>query len=412
MSDAANMNRAATRIAKYKTAIWGELTAMANRLGATNLGQGFPSWEAEKFVKDAGMQAIAANLNQYTRSAGHMRLVQAVGTMYSSIFERTIDPLTEVLITNGATQALSDACRAYINPGDECIVFDPAYDSYVPQIELAGGLPVHVPLRKSGNSGSSSDYGIDFAELAAAITPRTKMVFINNPHNPSGKLFSREELQKLADLCIKHDLICLSDEVYEFMVFDKQKIVRIATLPGMWDRTITLGSAGKTYSVTGWKVGWTVGPPQLIRPMFLSHQYSCYSVNTPLQEAVAVAIEKSKEEGYFERFSQQLEVKRDRLCKILQNVGLEPTVPEGAYFVLADTSKIDFPLRDGLSRDFSFCYWLMEEIGVAAIPPSIFYAPEHAHLADNLVRFCFCKHDALLDSAEERLQKLKQFIKQ
>ncbi|KAF0853046.1 mitochondrial kynurenine-oxoglutarate transaminase [Andalucia godoyi] len=464
-------NRAAARLHGYQTAIWGELTAMSNRLGATNLGQGFPSWDAEPFLKDGAIKAIAGRdyassmalqrplgstnnpnsgvptqfpvvpLNQYTRSAGHMPLVNRVADMYTEILGCKIDPMTNVLITNGATQAIFNVTQALLNPGDEAIVIDPAYDSYAPCIELAGAKPVHVPLTRVEPHGpdkknpvlvdahspiaqcpTSAEFVLDAEVLERSVTPgKTKLIFVNNPHNPSGKLFSLAELTQIANIAIKHDLVVVSDEVYEFMIYPPvQKLARMASIPGMFERTVTFGSAGKTFSVTGWKIGWCVGPPSIIHPMFLHHQYTVYSVATPLQDAVSSAIANAPEHDYYARLIRTLREKRDKLCNVLHDVGLTPFVPEGAYFVLADTSRVRFPEDDvvkryeakgqKLSRDFAFAYWLMEEIGVAAIPPSIFYSPENKHLASNLVRFCFCKDDSILDAAATKLQKLRPFI--
>jgi aspartate/methionine/tyrosine aminotransferase len=242
-------------------------------------------------------------------------------------------------------------------------------------------------------------------ELEAAISPRTRLLIINTPSNPIGKVFDRAELHAIAQLVQKHDLLLLSDEVYEWMVYDDVPHTRIATLPGMWERTITLGSAGKTFSVTGWKIGWAIAPRPLAHAVLMAHQWIPYCVATPLQEAVAVAFEQAPRRGYFDELRTMYQAKRNKLMSALTNAGLPPIRPDGSYFILVDTSHLPAPSSLGQEpRDFAICRWLTAEIGVAAIPPSAFYSPEHKPLARDLARFCFCKTESVLEEAARRLQ--------
>lgn len=441
-------SRIADRVSKFSISVFGEFTALAQQHRAVNLGQGFPDFASPSFVRAAAVAALQADLTQYARSAGHPRLVHSVAGLYSRVFDRPIDALSEVLITNGATEAIQNACLAFLNPNEEAVVLGPHYDSYFPCIEMAQATPRCIPFRLRPSSAAASsaelrrtsaDWAIDWTEVESMIKPGvTKMVICNNPHNPSGKVYSAEELGQLARLCNKYNLLCLSDEVYEFMTYpeptgsntgqaaedanERGLALRIASFPGMFERTVTMGSAGKTFSVTGFKVGWNVGPSHLIKAMWQVHQYNVFSVATPLQEAVAHAIEQAPSvavdsgtgngTSYFAELRKMFIRKRDRLCDLLEQAGLPPVVPQGTYFVLADTSKIDFgynPSTDGPHRDFAFAKFLIKEIGVAAIPPSVFYPDEHKHLASNWARFCFCKKDEVIEAAGERLQQLRQF---
>lgn len=398
----------AQRVRGFGTTVFAEFTALANEHDAVNLGQGFPDFPAPDFIKEAAQEAIAQDLNQYTRSAGHLRLVKALADVYSPLFGRNLNALDEIVVTSGATEAIFATIQALVDPGDEVILIEPFYDSYPASVIMAGGTPVYVPLRPSGGANHSTQWVVDMDELAAAFTPRTRLLILNTPHNPVGKVFRRQELMAIADLVKKQDVLLLSDEVYEWMVYDQAQHVRIATLPGMWERTITLGSAGKTFSVTGWKVGWAIAPPPIARAIFMAHQWIPFTVPTPLQEAVAIAFEVAEERNYFNWLGKMYQAKRDKLLAALLETGLTPTVPEGSYFILVDGTPLDAHLPnhvqgDDEPRDFAVCRWLTSEIGVAAIPPTAFYSPNHKHLAEHLVRFCFCKTDAVLDEGSRRL---------
>lgn len=398
----------AQRVRTFGATVFAEFTALANATGAVNLGQGFPNFAAPDFVKEAAQTAIAADLNQYARSAGHPRLVNALAQVYSPLFGRTLDPMQEIVVTVGATEGIFATVQALVNPGDEVILIEPFYDSYPASVIMAGGTPVYVPLRGPAGSRSAAEWVLDMDELAAAVTPRTKLIMLNTPLNPLGKVYSRGELEALAAFVQAHNLTVLSDEVYEWMVYPPTGHVRIATLPGMWERTVTLGSAGKTFSVTGWKIGWAIAPPRLAHAVLMAHQWIPFAVSTPMQEAVAVALEQAGERGYFAWLGAMYQAKRDRLLGVLEEVGLTPMVPDGSYFIIVDTSTLDVPVPAGSRRDVAVCRWLTGEIGVAAIPPSPFYSGPHQHLTDQMARFTFCKTDDMLEEAARRLKKIRR----
>ena len=404
----------ASRVQSFAPTVFAEYTALAIKHDAVNLGQGFPNFAAPDFVKEAAQQAIAADLNQYTRSAGHPRLVNALATVYGPELERELDPMTEILTTVGATEGIFASIQALIEPGDEVILIEPFYDSYPASIIMAGGTPVYVPLRpaapQTGQVPTAGDWVLDPAELAAAFNDQTRMIILNTPQNALGKVYTRAELEMIGNLVQEHDAYALCDEVYEWIIYpdDSGNVerVRMATLPGMWDRTITLGSAGKTFSATGWKIGWAIAPAPIIHAITMGHQWIPFTVVTPLQEAIAVGMEQARTRGYFEELSQMYRTKRDYLLDVLAEVGLSSVRPDGSYFILTDSTNLDFPIEAGARRDESACRWLTKEIGVGAIPPSHFFSPANHHIPQNLIRFCFCKTDEMLEQAAERLQKL------
>lgn len=399
----------ATRVRSFGTTVFAEYTALAIEHNAVNLGQGFPNFAAPDFIKEAAQAAIAADLNQYARSAGHPRLVNALAATYGPLFGRELDPMQEIVVTVGATEGIYATIQALVDPGDEVILIEPFYDSYPASVIMAGGTPVYVPLRQQPNATHASQFALDMDELAAAISPRTRLLVINTPQNPLGKVFSRQELEQVAALAQQHDLLVLSDEVYEWMVYpalDGPPIqhVRMATLPGMWERTITLGSAGKTFSVTGWKIGWAIAPPHLAQAVFMAHQWIPFAVATPLQEAVGAALEEAPRQDYYSWLAKMYQAKRDKLLDVFNEVGLTPIRPDGSYFIIVDTRDLDVPVPDGTRRDVAVARWFTREVGVAAIPPSHFYSEAHQSLTENLARFCFCKTDETLDEAAQRLR--------
>ena len=387
--------RGAHRTRLFGETIFSEITALAVKHGAVNLGQGFPDFEPAAFVLAAARRAAADGANQqYARGPGHPELVQALADELSPTLDRQLDPMAEVTITVGATQGLFACIMALVDPGDEVILLEPFYDAYPADVALAGGTCRYVPLRP----GEAGGWALDPDELRAAFSARTKLLVLNTPHNPTGKVFSEEELDLIADLCKEFDALALCDEVYDQLLFDGMQHTRLASLPGMWERTVTLGSAGKTFSVTGWKIGWAVAPPELSLAVRRVHQWIPFTVATPLQIAVAAILRQAPIEGYYRWLREMYQAKRDRLVRILRDAGMEPSVPQGTYFVMADTRGMgDF------ADDAAFCRYLTTEVGVAAIPPGAFYCDDHRHLAHHFARFGFCKTDETLDEAATRL---------
>ncbi|MFQ5611830.1 MAG: methionine aminotransferase [Anaerolineae bacterium] len=384
------MSYMARRVENFGTTIFFEMTRLANQHRAINLGQGFPDFPAPDFVKQAATQAIRADINQYAPGNGRPRLRGAIARKMAEHYGLTVDPDTEITITHGATEAIFAAILGLVNPGEEVIVFEPFYDSYVPSIEIAGGIPRYYTLRPPG-------WSIDAEALAALFSDKTKLIIINTPHNPTGKVYSERELGLIAELCRAHDVIALTDEVYEHIIFDGQRQRPLATLPGMAGRTVTVSSLGKTFSVTGWKVGWTVAAPELNQAIFRGHQFIVYSGAAPLQEAAAIALETASD--YYAELATMYQTRRDFLAAALSQAGLKPIPPQGTYFIMVDIGDLGFP------DDVAFCRYLTTEVGVAAIPPSAFY--HNPADGARLARFAFCKTQEMLEAAAERLLKLR-----
>ena len=379
----------AARIAGIGTSIFTEITALAVEHGAANLGQGFPDFAAPEFVKEAAVRHIREDRNQYAASAGLPRLRRALADDYRRRWPQgpVVDPNAEVTVASGATELLHDALLAVIDPGDEVIVFEPAYDAYGPDVLMAAGTVRGVPLR-------APDWRFDPARLEAAVGPRTRALILNSPHNPTGKMFRREELEAIAALCQRHDLLVVADEVYSELVFGAPHL-SIATLPGMYERTITIDSMGKTFSVTGWKVGWAIAPPPLTAALRAVHQFVTFTNASPFQEALADILPIAARDGYYAGLRADYARRRDLLTTALRAAELEPLPIDGAYFLLADLRA------RGVTDDVAFCRRLIAEVGVAAIPTSVFY--EDPATAPPLVRFCFAKSDETLRAAAARL---------
>lgn len=385
--------RPANRTTGFGTSIFTEMSRLAQQHGAVNLGQGFPDFPAPEFVKQAARAAIGANMNQYAPSSGQLRLRRAVAQHWQKRHGVVWDPEDEITITQGATEALFAATLGMLNPGDEAIIFEPFYDAYVPDVQMAGAVPRFVRLHPPNWQFRPED-------LAAAFSPRTKAIYVNTPHNPTGKVFTVEELDLIAELAHKHDVLVIADEVYGELVFGGARHVPIATRPGMRTRTITIDSVGKTFSVTGWKIGWAIAPAGLSRAVRATHQFITFCNPTPLQEGAAAALEQADSFGYFEELRTVYDRRRGTLSATLQEVGLAPLPVEGAYFMLSDLAGQPF------ANDVDFCRHLIERVGVAAIPLSALYANPRS--APKLARFCFAKSDAVLEKARERLQKLER----
>jgi len=380
------------RIATFGTSVFTEMSALAVQHQAINLGQGFPDFAGPDFVKEAAAQAIRDNMNQYAPSHGTPRLRSAIANDWTSRFGGEINPDTDVTVTTGATEALFISMLAFINPGDEVVFFEPFYDAYVPQVVMAGGVVKVVRLQPP-------DWHFALDELEAALSGRTKMLLLNTPHNPTGKVFTRTEIEQIADLCQKHDVLVLADEVYDRILFDGHQHVPIATLPGMWERTLTLNSTGKTFSMTGWKIGYAIGPAALNAAIRIVHQFNVFATATPFQEAMAIALETAGERGYYAELADSYSLRRDRLRAVLADAGLPPLDCQGSYFLLSDIEHL------GFESDVEFCRSLVLNQGVAAIPPSAFYLdPASAPLQ---ARFCFAKELGTIDAAAERLAGLR-----
>ncbi|MDP9365605.1 MAG: methionine aminotransferase [Chloroflexota bacterium] len=385
--------RAAARIRGFGTSVFTEMSRLAAEHRAVNLGQGFPDFEGPGFVKEAATAAIDAGHNQYAPSHGAPRLRAAIAATWERDHGRAVDPEAEVTVTTGATEAVFAALQAFLGPGDEVVAFEPFYDSYPAAAALAGAALRPVTLRPP-------DWTFDRAELEAAFGPRTRALLLNTPHNPTGKVFGRAELEEIAALCRERDVVVVTDEVYDRILFDGAVHVPIGTLPGMWERTLTINSTGKTFSMTGWKVGFAVGPPALQAALRAVHQFVTFATATPLQEAMATALEVAPGLGYYERLRAEYAERRDLLREALEGAGL-PTLPiGGAYFLTADVAGMDF------DSDVAFCRYLTAEVGVAAVPPSAFYAdPSQAPV---MARFCFAKREETLRSAAERLRSWRR----
>ncbi|MCB8979469.1 MAG: aminotransferase class I/II-fold pyridoxal phosphate-dependent enzyme [Ardenticatenaceae bacterium] len=384
------MSYMAQRVANFGTTIFAEMTALANTHNAINLGQGFPDFTAPHFMKEAAAQAIWDDVNQYAPANGRPQLREAIAQKMANFYGLSPDPQTEIIVTHGATEAIFATIMGLVNPGDEVIVFEPFYDSYLPVIQIAGGVPRFYTLRPP-------QWEIDEATLAALFTERTKLIIINTPHNPTGKVFSQAELALIARLCQQHDVIAMTDEVYEHLVFDGRQHLTLASFPGMAERTVTISSLGKTFSVTGWKVGWTIAQRSLSQAIFRAHQFVTFCGAAPLQEAAASAV--SSPPAFYSDLTQFYAQKRNFLLDALRSAGLEPIAPSGTYFVMVDIAHL------GFASDVAFCRYLTQEIGVAAIPPSAFY--HNPADGAGLARFAFCKEEKTLEEAARRLQRLK-----
>ena len=380
-----------SKLQGFGTTIFAEMSALAVATGAINLGQGFPDTDGPDEVRRAALDAIAAGRgNQYPPGLGVPELRQAIAAHQQRFYGLIVDPDQQVLVTCGATEAIAAALLALLDNGDEAIAFEPYYDSYAACISMAGATRRPVTLR-------TPDFALDVDALRAAVTPRTRVILLNSPHNPTGKVFDRAELSAIAAVAQEHDLLVVADEVYEHLTFDDIEHVPIATLPGMWERTVTIGSAGKSFSFTGWKVGWATGPAPLVSAVRTAKQFLTYVASGPFQYAAAVGL--GLPDAYFAEFRSDLEGKRDVLAAGLERAGLEVFRPEGTYFITADIRSIGE--EDGLA----FCRTLPERCGVVAVPNVVFY--DDVEAGRSLVRFAFCKRMGVLEAAVDRLTGLR-----
>ena len=379
-----------------------EMTRLNQMYGGVNLSQGFPDFPAPAVVKDAACAAIQADVNQYAVTWGTRSLREAIAREFGRRYGVTVVPDEQVTVCCGATEAMMATMMAIIDPGDEVVIFEPFYENYGPDAILSGAIPRYVTLREPSRGEATSSTSLragwtfDPDELAAAFNDKTKAIILNTPNNPTGKVFTREELQTIAALCRKWDVIAISDEIYEHIIYDDWAHVPIASLEGMSDRTVTINSLSKTYSVTGWRVGWTISPPSLTGAIRKVHDFLTVGAAAPLQEAGVVAL--SVPEKYYADLAASYQRRRDMLLDILNRHHFTCYAPHGAYYIMTDIGDFGFP------DDIEFARYLVKEVGVAAVPGSSFY--RNAAMGRTKLRFCFCKKDETLIEADKRLVRL------
>ena len=379
----------ASRLAPFGTTIFTEMTRLAAEHGAVNLAQGFPDFDGPDFVKEAAVAAIRAGYGQYARMSGIPEIHAALAEKYRRDYGLDYAKDSELTVTSGATEAIFAAIQGICEPGDEVVLFEPYYDSYRASVAMAGAVPRFVTLH-------APDWRLDPGELERAFTSRTRAVLLNTPHNPTGRVFAREEMDLVASLCLKRDVLCVTDEVYEHILYEGRHIP-MATLPGMRERTITISSFGKTFSLTGWKIGWAAAPPPLTAAVRAAHQFITFATATPLQHAAAAALSVGPE--YYQGLVSFYRRRRDYLVGELRRLGFDVRPPAGTYYVCADFRPF------GFDDDVAFCRHLIERMGVAAIPPSAFY--ENTRYGKTYVRFAFCKREETLREAVRRLGALR-----
>jgi aminotransferase len=380
----------AGRTAGFTESVIREMTRLNSIHGGINLAQGFPNFAAPQALKDAAKRAIDADINQYAITWGAKSLRDALSRTYAELYGMTVDPETMLTVTCGATEAMISTLLALIDPEDEVIVLEPFYENYGPDTDIAGARPVYVPLRPPENV-------FDRDELRKAFGPRTKAIIVNTPNNPTGRVFTRDELSFIASLCVEHDVVAITDEIYEHIRYEGEHIP-IATLPGMAERTVTISGASKTFSVTGWRVGWIVAPPELTAGIRKVHDFVTVGAPAPLQEAVAAGLALGR--PYYDSLGAEYRKRRDLLVAALQTAGFAPRRPEGAYYVLCDITPF------GFDDDTQFARWLVSEVGVAGVPGSSFYS--EPGLGKHLIRFTFCKTHDVLEAAAERLVRTRE----
>lgn len=385
-------SKPAARVAGFEETVFATYSRLARAQGAIDLGQGFPDFAPPDFVLQA-LRESADGFQQYAPLGGLPALTDELAEDLGTPLGRELEPAANLLVTDGATEGLFACMQALVDPGDEVLLIEPFYDAYPADVIMAGGVPRYVPLELDGGA-----WRLDPEALRATVTDRTRVIVVNTPHNPTGKVFSAEELDLLVAEAARVGAVLVSDEVYERIAFDGH--VPLAGRPGAWERTLTVASLGKTFSVTGWKVGWVSGPEDLVRAVRTAHQWIPFTVATPLQAAAAAMLRHARASGYYRELQAAYRGRRDALLAALEPTPFRAFVPDGGYFVLADASAL------GYEDDVALCRDLPSRVGVGAIPPSAFYAAEHKHLARHLVRFAYCKDEALIREAGERLQAL------
>ncbi len=384
---------------KFTESVIREMTRLAMMHGAVNLSQGFPDFAAPAEIKEAARQAISDDINQYAITWGAKPLRDAIVEKFERTQGVRVDPEREITICCGSTEAMMSTMLAIINPGDETVVFEPFYENYGPDAILSGATPRFVKL-------SPPDWTFDERELAAAIGPHTKAIILNTPNNPTGKVFTRAELEFIRDLCVRWNAYCITDEIYEHILYDGAEHISMARIDGMRDRTIVINGMSKTYSVTGWRVGWAIASPEATAAIRKVHDFLTVGAAAPLQQAGAIALKSPQ--SYYDKLATDYTARRERLLRILAASGFTVYKPRGAYYIMTDISRFDFPAHQfpAASRDVSFAKFLVEKIGVAVVPGSSFY--NDAQDGATQVRFTFCKKETTLAAAEERLSRLTE----
>ncbi len=391
--------RISQKAASFTESVIREMSREAVKYGAVNLGQGFPDWPAPEDIKRKAQEAIAADHNQYAVTWGVKEFRDAIAKKTMWFLGMDIDPETEITVTCGSTEGMIAGMLATVDPGEEVVVFEPFYENYAPDAILSDATPRHVPLYRTDNG-----FVFDREELKAAFNERTKAIIICNPNNPTGKVYSREELEFIADLCKQYDALCFTDEIYEHITFnieedgDPLEHVCMANIEGMRERTVVVNSLSKTYSVTGWRVGYCIAPPDITGAIRKVHDFLTVGAANPLQHAGAYAL--GLPPSYYEDLQKEYQRKRDFIVPALKDAGFKCDIPAGAYYVMADISEF------GFANDIEFTKHLIREIGVAVVPGSSFY--HDPAMGSQMVRFCFCKKDETLDAAAERLARLQK----
>ena len=381
--------RASAKADRFTESVIREMTRLAHVHGAVNLSQGFPDFAAPEEVKEAARRAVSSDINQYAITWGARSLREAIAAKFQSLYGVPVDPEREITVTCGSTEAIVASLLAVLDPGDEAVVFEPFYENYGPDAILSGAVPRFVKLRPP-------DWSFDPDELARAFGPRTRAIVVNTPHNPTGKVFTRAELEMIADLCQRHDAVALTDEIYEHILYDDARHVPIASLPGMKERTITINGMSKTYAVTGWRVGWAIAPAPLTNAIRKVHDFLTVGAAAPLQEAGAVALKLP--DRYYKDLADGYDRRRKRMLELLDKAGFRTYRPSGAYYVMTDITELNW------NDDVAFARHMVEEVRVAVVPGSSFYSDPRD--GRRQVRFAFCKKDETLDEAERRLSKL------
>ena len=398
--------RTSHRTQQFPESIIREMTRVALSVGAINMSQGYPDFAAPQPIKDAAAKAIEGDYNQYSVTWGLKPLRDAIATHYQRRYEIDVDPERQIVVCTGATECMIASMLGVVNPGDEVVIFEPYYESYIPNCHITQSTPRFVTLRPptspakagTGDGDGRSTWWFDPDELRAAFNTKTKAIIITSPHNPTGKVFTRDELQQIAQLCIEHDVIAITDEIYEFITYDGTQHIPIATLPGMAERTITISGMSKTFSVTGWRLGYALAAPDLMEGIRKAHDFMSVCAPTPLQMAAITMLELG--DAYYAQLKRDYTERRDFTLAVLRDVGFKPVTPHGAYYTMADFSAVSD------EDDITFGLRMAKDIGVACVPGSPFFS--RPDMAKHIVRFAFCKRMSTLEAAAERLQKLKR----